>query len=148
MSARRRLAPRREPADRGSIAIELAFLAPVILLLFGLIFAYGRVAWANGHLEAGARDAARVATQSRSMDEARRKAEAAVSESTGDVPACRNSARVQVAAADGFAPGHLVTVTVSCTYPLSDIGLPGAPGEMNPSSSFSSVIDLNRGVDE
>ena len=40
----------RQQGERGSIAIELAFLAPVVLLILALIWGYGRVAWANGHL--------------------------------------------------------------------------------------------------
>lgn len=36
--------------DRGSIALELAFAAPIVLLLLALAWTYGRVAWANGHL--------------------------------------------------------------------------------------------------
>ena len=49
--------------ERGSIALEFAFAAPIVLLMLALAWTFGRVAWANGHLEAGTRDAARVATQ-------------------------------------------------------------------------------------
>lgn len=136
--------PRPRLGDRGTIALELAFLAPVVLLIFSLIFAYGRVAWANGHLEAGTRDAARVATQARSMPEAQRLAESAVRDATAPVPACSQSAQVRVLGQ--FEPGQTLTVEASCRYPLSDIGLPGAPGSMSPTSSFSSVLDLRRGV--
>lgn len=136
----------RQQGERGSIAIELAFLAPVVLLILALIWGYGRVAWANGHLEAGTRDAARVATQARSLPEAQAAAERAVHQATAAVPACRSSARVTVSGA--FEPGSTLTVDASCSYPLGDIGLPGAPGTMNPTSSFSSVLDRHRGVED
>jgi Flp pilus assembly protein TadG len=136
----------RQHGERGSIAIELAFLAPVVLLIMALIWGYGRVAWANGHLEAGARDAARVATQARSLPEAQAAAERAVRGATAAVPACQSSVRVTISGR--FQPGETITVDASCSYPLGDIGLPGAPGRMNPTSTFSSVLDLHRGVTE
>lgn len=131
-------------SDRGAIALELAFAAPVVLLLLALAWTYGRVAWANGHLEAGARDAARVATQARSVEEARANALAVVQENTEPVAGCRETAAVQITGS--FEPGGTLTVSASCSYTLSDIGLPGAPGTMSPTSTFSSVIDQRRGI--
>ncbi|HLT82996.1 MAG TPA: TadE family protein [Phototrophicaceae bacterium] len=136
----------RQQGERGSIAIELAFLAPVVLLILALIWGYGRVAWANGHLEAGTRDAARVATQARSLQEAQAAAERAVRDATAAVPACQSTARVTLTGR--FQPGETITVDATCRYPLGDIGLPGAPGTMNPTSSFSSVLDRHRGVED
>lgn len=131
-------------AERGSVALEFAFAAPIVLLLLALTWTYGRVAWANGHLEAGARDAARVATQARSLDEARRDAVAVLRENTAPVSGCAGSSALRI---DGrFEPGETITVTATCTYRISDIGLPGAPGSVSPTSSFSSVIDLHRGI--
>ena len=37
--------------------------------------------------------------------------------------------------------------TASCTYPLADLGLPGAPGDVTPESSFTSMLDPYRGVE-
>lgn len=139
---RRRPGPGRR--ERGSIALELAFAAPVVLLLLALAWTYGRVAWANGHLEAGARDAARVATQARSVEEARANALAVVQENTAAVAGCRETAAVQVTGS--FEPGGTLTVSATCSYTLSDVGLPGAPGTMSPTSTFSSVIDQRRGI--
>lgn len=130
--------------ERGSVALEFAFAAPIVLLLLALAWTYGRVAWANGHLEAGARDAARVATQARSMDEARANAMAVLRENTQAVAGCGDSVALSITGA--FEPGSTLTVRATCTYSLSDIGLPGAPGTVSPSSTFSSVIDLRRAV--
>lgn len=131
--------------ERGSVALEFAFAAPIVLLLLALAWTYGRVAWANGHLEAGARDAARVATQARSMDEARADAMAVLRENTAPVEGCGDSVALSIDGA--FEPGSTLTVRATCTYSLSDIGLPGAPGSVSPASTFSSVIDLRRAVD-
>lgn len=140
---RRRL--RTAGGERGSIALELAFAAPILLLLLALAWTYGRVAWANGHLEAGARDAARVATQARSLEEAQQNARAVLVENTTPVEGCGSSVALTITGE--FAPGSTLTVDASCTYSLSDIGLPGAPGSMTPTASFSSVIDQRRGID-
>lgn len=130
--------------ERGSVALEFAFAAPIVLLVLALAWTYGRVAWANGHLEAGARDAARVATQARSMDEARANAMAVVRENTASIEGCGDSLALSITGT--FEPGSTLTVQAGCTYSLSDIGLPGAPGSVSPTSTFSSVIDLRRAV--
>lgn len=132
-------------SDRGSIAIEMAFLVPVLLLILALVWAYGRVAWANGHLDSGVRDAARVATQARSLAEAQEAAVRVVGEATEAVPPCRSTLEVSVQGT--WQPGATITVSASCLYRLDDIGLPGVAGEMNPSTQFSSVLDRHRGVD-
>lgn len=131
--------------ERGSLAVEMAIIAPGLLLIFGLIFAYGRAAGVNGTLEAGTRDGARSATMARSYDEAVQRATQAVSDAISATPqACQDSLRVTVS--DNFEPGQAITVTATCSYGLSDIGLPGAPGTVRPRSSFISMLDPYRGV--
>lgn len=139
---------RRGLEERGSLSVELAVAAPALVLVLLLVFAYGRAATVNGTLESGTRDAARSATFSRSYAEAQDRAFAVVDAAVAaDVPAgCRDSLRVDVS--DTFEPGEPVTVSATCRYSLSDLGLPGAPGELSPESSFTSVLDPNRGVDE
>ena len=44
------------------VAVEMAMVAPSLLLIFALIFAYGRAGQVNGTLESGTRDAARSAS--------------------------------------------------------------------------------------
>lgn len=131
--------------ERGSIALEFAFAAPIILLLLALAWTFGRVAWANGHLEAGTRDAARVATQARSLGEARQSAEAVLRDNTDAVAGCPETLSVRIIG--DFEPGSTLTVEASCSYSLSDIGLPGAPGQVSPSTSFASIVDQRRGLD-
>jgi len=132
-------------SQRGSMAVEMALIVPGLLLIFGLIFAYGRAAGVNGTLESGTRDGARSATMARSYDEARQLAHDAIADAIATAPqACQDS--LQVTVSDNFDPGEAITVTATCTYGLSDIGLPGAPGTIRPTSSFTSMLDPYRGV--
>lgn len=131
---------------RGTMAVEMAIIVPSILLIFGLIFAYGRAASVNGNLESATRDAARSATLARSFSAAEQRAEEVVREATDGLPqACRDSMVIDVSGP--FAPGEPITVTTSCSYGLDDIGLPGAPGTITPESSFTSMLDPYRGVE-
>ncbi len=134
------------PRDAGSMAVELAFLMPLLLLLLGLLFGYGRVAQVSGALEAGTRDGARAASQSRSLAEAQDAAEDAVVASLGQTANECAGGSPKVRIRNGlFQPGFAVTVTATCTYPLGDV-LPGVPGSANVSSSFSSPVDPNRSL--
>ena len=137
---------RRPGGDRGSIAVELAFLMPLLLLLLALLYGYGRVAQANGTMEAGTRDAARAASQARSAGQAEDAAERAVRSSLGPgATACQDTLSVELR--NGvFEAGFPVTVEARCTYPLDDLGLPGIPGTVEVSSAFTSPVDPNRGV--
>jgi hypothetical protein len=138
--------------ERGSLALEMVLLAPAILLLLGLIYAYGRVGQVNGVMESGARDAARSATLARSMAEARDRAKEVVDDALTAAPEdCRNDRTVTVSGGDpsrpdAFVPGGAIRVEVTCTYSLADLGLPGAPGTLTARSSFTSMLDIYRGV--
>jgi len=135
----------RRRTERGSLAVEMAMIAPGLLMIFGLIFAYGRAAGVNGTLESGTRDGARSATMARSYDDAVARAQEAVADAiTGTPQTCQNSLEVTVS--QNFQPGEAITVTATCTYGLNDLGLPGAPGSIRPESSFTSMLDPYRGV--
>ncbi|MDH2413238.1 TadE/TadG family type IV pilus assembly protein [Nocardioides sp. CER19] len=140
--------------ERGSLALEMVMIAPALLLLLGLIYAYGRVGQVNGVMESGARDAARSATLARSMQEARDRAEQVVDDALRAAPpTCRDHPTVTVSGGDpahpdAFVPGGVIRVAVSCTYDISDLGLPGAPGTLTSRSSFTSMLDPHRGVDD
>ncbi|WP_052595417.1 TadE/TadG family type IV pilus assembly protein [Luteipulveratus mongoliensis] len=129
--------------DRGSIALEFVFFAGVVFALLGLIVAYGRVGQVNGSLESGTRDAARMATVSRSYDEALAAARRAVADSV-TVPGCRDS--LQVTVSRPFEPGAAITVSASCQYSLADAGMFFSGVTVHPTSSFTSSMDPNRGI--
>ena len=128
------------------MAVEMAIIIPSLLLIFGLIYAYGRAAQVNGTLEAGTRDAARSATIARSYDEAQERARRVVDVAIAKLPqSCQQSVRVSVSR--NFAPGEPITVEAECDYRLSDLGLPGAPGDITAKSSFTSMLDPYRGIE-
>jgi hypothetical protein len=136
---------RRRRDESGSLAVEMAMVAPGLLLIFALIFAYGRAGQVNGTLESGTRDAARSATLARSYDEALDRATAVLLDAIRNTPqSCQDSADLDIVG--DYEPGDPITVRARCTYDLSDLGLPGAPGDLTAESSFTSMLDPYRGV--
>lgn len=131
--------------DDGSIALELVVLAPLVLLLLGLVYAYGQVTQLHGVMEAGTRDAARAASQARSTLGAQEAAREAVLSSLGGATSpCARSLAVEVQAP--LAAGTTVRVAARCTSTLAGLGLPGLPGDVTVESVFSSPVDPNRGA--
>ena len=53
---------------------------------------------------------------------------------------------LDVKVSNDFQPGEPVTVVATCHYSLSAL-LPGAPGTVTATSSFTSMLDPNRGLD-
>lgn len=127
------------------MALELALVAPGILLIFGLIIAYGRAGQVNGVLESGTRDAVRSATLARSTGAARDRVETVLRSALTDAPpGCRETLSFDIVG--DFLPDHTIRVEATCRYPISDLGLPGAPGHLTARSSFTSMLDQYRRV--
>ena len=132
--------------ERGAMSVEYVIIVPMVFLVFSLIYAYGRVAQVGATIDSGTRDAARVATLARTYREASTRAVEVVREAIGSSSKqCLDTLTVDVAPRT-FQPGDTITVTARCNYPLSDLGLPGAPGSLTVHSQFSSMLDPNRGV--
>ncbi|MFD5814719.1 pilus assembly protein [Streptomyces sp. NPDC127038] len=130
--------------DHGSVALSTAIFWPAGLALLGLLIACGRIGLAEGATDAAARDAARTA--SLSMDPASGEADAlrAARDSLSSSGVHCADVDVTVAAGELAAPvgqSARVTVTVSCTAPLSDLLLPGVSGSKTLSSTKTSVVD-------
>ena len=136
-----------DPAkDRGSMALELALIAPVFFILLSLVLAYGRYASVTGLTESAARDAARAATTSRSLDSASARVTTITKDTLKGAPeSCATSGTGRLAS-DDFLPGDFITVVVTCTIDYSDLGLPGAPGSRQITREFTSPLDPYRGV--
>lgn len=139
MSARPVPPSRRD--DRGSLSIEYAVLAPVVFLILALIFVYGRSADVDGNLQAGTRDAARVATEAPDADTAKNAARAAIEQAMGSL-----CSTLTVDFPNAYGPGDIFVVSSRCVYKISDLGLPGAPGSLTATSSFASIVDPNRTI--
>ncbi len=136
--------------DRGSATLEMAIMAPVMLLLISFMVLAGRVVIAGNTVTTVAGNAAREASLARSAGAA---SAAATSSARAGLAAqsiqCQNGGTVAVnvsgfgAAARGV-PGQVVVVTVDCVVPISDLGLPGMPGTRTLSDRAVSPLDPNR----
>ncbi len=136
--------PRR--TERGTMALEMAVLAPILLTLLLFLMACGRYFQTSSMLENAARDGARSATQARSSGDAQKAVDAAVRHAMEKaVDSCRDSASGSLAGA-GFAPGQPVTVEVTCTINYRDLGLLGLNDDVTLTRSFTSMLDPYRGV--
>ncbi|MFC1439600.1 TadE/TadG family type IV pilus assembly protein [Streptacidiphilus sp. N1-10] len=132
--------------ERGSIAIEAAILVPAILLFLLLVIAAGRAETAKGVVAAAARDAARSASLTRTAGAAQAAAaDSAATTLNQEGVSCQGGQQPQV----DFVPSTQdqagsVQVTVVCVVPLGDLAVPGMPGSVTMSSTFTSVLDLYR----
>jgi len=133
--------------DRGSATLELAILAPALLLLLGLVVLAGRVQVAAGAVEHAAATAARDASLDRTADAARTAAIAAAERELAaqDLRCAPSSIVIDTA---GFAAPvgqtATVTATVSCTVTLADLAIPGLPGSRTLTATATSPIDRYR----
>lgn len=135
--------------DGGSATVELAVVAPGLLAIVALMIMGGRIAIAGGAVEHAAAEAARAASIARTQAEA---------VSAGDSTArtvldnaglqCSSGPDVDVDAGD-FAtteagqPGE-VSATVTCVVRLSDLIIPGLPGDRPMAHTATSPIDTYR----
>jgi Flp pilus assembly protein TadG len=132
--------PLRDPRrERGSMAVEVVLITPVLVAFLLLVISFGRYVAVRGDVESATRDAVRAASIERSSGSAvlaaRRTASASL---TGH-------ARCQPAElSGGFAAGGTITATLSCSVPLTDLGLLGLPGSVSVSASSSAPLDLYR----
>lgn len=153
--------PRRRPAtgpgrhgagrrdrEAGNAPLELVLVAPVVLILIGLVIAAGRTALAQGAVQAAARDAARQASIARTPQQALAAAFAsAQTELTQQGLGCSPAPIVRVntvAFSVSLGQPATVTATVICWVPLSDLAVPGMPGRKQLTARFSSPLDPYR----
>ncbi len=131
----------------GSAAVEMAIIAPGLLLIIALLVFGGRNALATGAVEQAAVDAARAASLARSGAEAQSAAQAAAARSLADQDLDCTAVNVNVNTGGfGTPPGQdaRVSTTVTCTLRLSDLGLPGLPASKTITATGASVIDTYR----
>jgi Flp pilus assembly protein TadG len=137
--------PRRD--ERGSASIEAAIGIPAFTLFVGLIIFGGRTATTHQALESAAADAARSASIERAAPAAQQAAEQAARSSLSNQQIHCLAIHVTVDAS-GFqtAVGQdaNVAVTVTCRLDLSDLAVPGVPGNRTLHATVSSPIDTWR----
>jgi len=134
-------------AERGSVSVELALLAPALLLLLSFAVFAGRTQIAEGAVQEAARAAAREASLARDADTA-----AALAGAQAERTLAAQNLRCQQTTVDvdtaGFQaplgqPGD-VTVSVTCVVGMADLLAPGLPGSVTVEASFISPVDAYR----
>jgi len=129
--------------DRGTIAVEVAVIAPALLFLMLLVVYAGKVSEADGNVERAASDAARAASLRQHPSDVADDAQttAAADLTAAGVPCLDVTTAVDT---DDFDPGGTVTVTVSCEASMADVTLLGVPGRRTFTATAVEVIDTYR----
>ena len=131
-------------SERGTAAVELALLAPVLLVLVAVVSGAGRVVETKSALLSVAREAARVAAEAPNAPAAHDAAIATaqqVAEGLGLDPA-----RLSIVQdPHGFARGAPYEVSVSYQVSMADLpGLGLLPGSVTLSAQHDELIDTYR----
>ena len=131
--------------ERGSVSLELAIIAPALLLLLGALVLAGRVETSSAIVEQAARAAARDASLARTTDAARTTALTSARRELAGSTCVNTDVTVDTT---GFAApvgtDAAVTVTVSCTVSIADLAIPGLPGTHTMTGTATSPIDNYR----
>lgn len=131
--------------EKGSAAVELVLVTPVLVVLLLFVVMLGRIASARAGVDAAARDAARAASIARSADQSRADGEAAAVATLRDRGITCRGFQVEVDTTE-FRPDASVTATVTCEADLSDLTLLNVPTSATMTGRFSEPIDSFRGV--
>lgn len=126
-------------SERGSMAIEVVGLTPVLVAVLLLVVAAGKYVDRVADVEAVARDAARAATLERSASAAQIAADRVVSNAESrlyDGATCD-----PVAIGGTFAAGQTISVTVRCQLPWSGLGFIGLSGSLTIERDAQSPLD-------
>ena len=129
------------------MSVELALLAPALLLLLSFAVFAGRTQIAEGAVQEAARSAAREASLARDPATA-----AALAGAQAERTLAAQNLRCQRTTVDvdtaGFQaplgrPGD-VTVSITCVVGMADLLAPGLPGSVTVEASFLSPVDAYR----
>jgi Flp pilus assembly protein TadG len=142
MMGRGRHRDHRQMGQRGSMAIEIVILTPVLMAFILLVVAGGRFVGRQGDVDSAARDAARAASIERTEESA---TTVAVSVAAASLP---KGAACQPAEVDtrNWAQGGSVGVTIRCRVSYSGLGLIGLPGSARVEGSSVAPLDQFRRI--
>ncbi len=128
----------------GSVAVEVAVVAPALVALLLLVVFAGRVSQAEADVRRAAAEAARAASLRQHPADAVEAAEATAEANlaTSGVACAQLDTDVDMAE---FAAGGSVAVTVRCEVSLADVTLLGVPGQRSFAARSVEVIDRFRG---
>jgi Flp pilus assembly protein TadG len=128
--------------DTGTLTLSTVIVVPTIIFLLALVILGGRIARANGAVEAAAHEAARAASVSRALADAETAARTTADVSLASAGVDCTSVVLSTDLAALTAPaGEIgqVSVTVTCTVPLADLGPLGEPDRTITYTAVSSV---------
>jgi Flp pilus assembly protein TadG len=133
--------------QRGSVSLEVAVLGPALLVFLGVLIFAGRVAVAGQAVEQAAAEAARTASIARTQPDASTSATAAARDTLTQQGLDCTRIDVSVDTSGFGAPAGTpatVTATVACPLRLSDLAVPGLPGQRTVTASATSALDTYR----
>lgn len=128
---------RRKRDERGSMAVEIVILVPILFMFAMLVVAGGRFVSVEGDVQAAARDAARAASLEKDYSDAHAAAGSTIAGSL-DSGSCRWDMD-----ADWRADGT-VQVEVTCEVSYAGLGLIGLPGSVTTSAESHVRLDPYR----
>ena len=131
--------------ERGSAALEITLVTPLLILVLLFVIGLGRLASARGEVDGAARDAARAASITRNPAAAVTAAKAAAEATLADRLISCHHVHVSTDTSD-FQPGGSVTVDVACDVDLADVA-PAGFGTRTLHGHAIAVIDTYRGSD-
>lgn len=134
---------RRHSARRGSSSLDAAIVIPALLLFLLVIIGGARIAMAQQSVTVAAQAAARAASLERSAPEAVRAGQLAAERSGGTL-ACQPQVSVTGNWDLPLGTPGTATATVTCRVKLSDLAIPGMPGEIVITRTAESPIDRYR----
>lgn len=143
--AHRRCGPASLRSDeRGTIAVEVAVIAPAFIFLMLLVVFAGKVSEADGNVERAASEAARAASLRQRPGDAVADAQTAAQQNLlrAGVPCIDLTTAVDTS---DFRPGGTVTIVVRCRASMADVSLIGVPGTRTFTARAVEVIDTYRG---
>lgn len=130
--------------ERGSAAVEITLVAPVLVLFVLVVIFGGRLVLARQAVQAAAFDAARAASLARTQPDARSAAaRIAASTLTNQKLPCATTQVVPDLTGFTKPVGTPATVTVRvvCEVPVADLGLPGIGGTVTVGETATSALD-------
>jgi hypothetical protein len=121
------------------MAIEMVVLAPVLVMFVLVVVAFGRYVAVRGDVEAASRDAVRAASFERSSPDAADVAKATANASLNGRWTC-----TPTDLGGDFKAGDVVSITLSCQVPWTDLGLIGLKGSKTVTATSQAPLDLYR----
>ena len=136
-------AHRSEGTERGSVAVEMTLLTPLLLVMLLFVVYCGRVTGARLRIDDAAHQAARAAAAARTIPGAERDATSTAQAALAAAGVACQALQVTVEVA-GLQPGSAVTATLTCTVGLNDLSLLSVGGSTTLTATSSSPVDIYR----